>query len=129
MKLKYDKPRGKRIKKQFRDYTPVESYGEIMFPCYSKIDGALLGRSTHNTCYSVRAFRRHLRKNIYNIPAGTTVCLCNRYTGYNVMGKTKEVRNKAIDEIQQEINNVPEYIKVIVDKLIFDATTKQEAER
>ena len=37
--------------------------------------------------------------------------------------------NEAIDEIQQEINNVPEYIKVIVDKLIFDAIAKQDAER
>ena len=41
----------------------------------------------------------------------------------------KFIMNESIEEIQQEINNVPEYIKCIVDKMISDAKARHEAER
>ena len=41
----------------------------------------------------------------------------------------KFIMNESYDEIKQEINNVPEYIKRIVDKMISDATARHDAER
>lgn len=92
MKIKFQAPKGKRIKKQFLyielDYTTVNEQDWLWHP-ESKVwrqgfnlqDGDFCAC---NSCYccSLKAALRRIKK--WNFPKGTTFRLCSRWIGYDV---------------------------------------------
>jgi hypothetical protein len=89
MPLKYDKPKGKRFKRYF-----IGIYVRTTYPYWynndlkkwehvNKVRWDLYEYSNYVKCNTIRAFRRHLRK---NKEMKGKLMLVNRYIGYDAYG-------------------------------------------
>lgn len=96
MKLIYEKPKGQRIKNQFREITTIDSCGYSYYTICENdewLQGQWLNTEPEGKwanlssqhCKSVRAFRRFLRK----APKGKTFILLSKFVGYHVSGVGK----------------------------------------
>lgn len=94
MPLKFEKPKGKRFKRYFIGIQPIDKYYNEDFKYWYDYT---LGKWQHNDeldrchmysnafwpCNTVKAFRRHLKK---NPEMKGKLRLVNRYIGYDVFG-------------------------------------------
>lgn len=86
--MKYQAPKGKRIKHSFHGFTTLEPgwwYDKVNKLwtndyIFKNKEGSF---STHQPCNSLRAFRRKLKK----APKGVEFVLVSHWVGYDIYGK------------------------------------------
>lgn len=88
MKIKYEAPKGRRLKKQFVCLEPDEDNRFVLwyyldFNQWSEYNGELSGDSqSWCDCRSLKAAIRKIKN--WNIPKGTKFRLCSRWVGYDI---------------------------------------------
>lgn len=81
MKLIFEAKRGTRIKSEFTGYTSNDNGWWFNGKAWQRFESKKQ-LSSHAPCFSVKAFRRKLKK----APKGVSFTLCSRYVGHNVIG-------------------------------------------
>ena len=85
IKIKYNKPKGQRIKSRFIGITTDSSdyWYNYDVKKWEHVDNSTIGgKTSHAPCNSVKSFVRKLKK----LPKGIEFILVSKYVGYDVKG-------------------------------------------
>ena len=91
MKIKYEAPKGRRLKKQFMTLEmDLDNWLYMMyFPESNEWRDQSSGYKPHETCSASFCFCRSLKAALrkiknWNMPKGTKFRLCSRFVGYDI---------------------------------------------